>query len=58
MNVAAYFQGVATEFRKVTWPTMPVVLRNFFAVLLGMGLATLLVGAFDFLFIKLLGFII
>lgn len=58
MNLAGYFQGVYAELRKVTWPTMPQVLRNLLAVVIGIALATLVVGGFDFIFLKLLGLII
>ncbi|HSI20541.1 MAG TPA: preprotein translocase subunit SecE [Verrucomicrobiae bacterium] len=58
MKLISYFEGVISELRKVSWPTVPVVLKNFFAVVVGVGLATVLVGAFDFAFIKFLGLII
>lgn len=58
MKLLAYFQGVWAELRKVTWPTVPVILRSFLAVVIGVGLATVLVGAFDFAFLRLLGLII
>ncbi len=58
MKAAVYLQDVVSELRKVTWPTFPVVLRNFFAVVIGVALATAMVGAFDFAFLKLLGLIL
>lgn len=58
MKLLDYFQGVFAELRKVTWPTIPQVLRNLLAVVLGIGLATLMIGGFDFVFLKLLGLII
>ncbi len=58
MKLIAYFQGVLAELRKVSWPTVPTVLRNFFAVVVGVGLATLLIGGFDYTFIRVLGLII
>jgi preprotein translocase SecE subunit len=58
MKLLAYFQGVYAELRKVTWPTVPQVLRNLLAVVVGVGLATLVIGGFDYLFIRLLGLII
>lgn len=58
MNLVNYFQGVATELRKVTWPTVPTVVRHFLSVIVGVAFATLLVGGFDYLFLKLLSFIL
>lgn len=58
MNLVGYFRDVAAELRKVSWPTVPVVVRNFLAVVIGLALATLLIGGFDLIFLKLLGFII
>jgi preprotein translocase SecE subunit len=58
MNLVSYFQGVAAELRKVNWPTFPVLIRNFFSVIIGILFATVVVGAFDYVFIKLLGYII
>lgn len=58
MNLASYFQGVYAELRKVTWPTVPQVFRNLLAVVIGIGLGTLVIGGFDYLFLKLLGLII
>ena len=58
MKFLNYFQGVWVELRKVSWPTMPVLVQNLLSVLLGVAFATVLVGAFDFIFLKLLGLII
>lgn len=58
MKPLGYFQGVATELRKVTWPTFPVLLRYFLSVLIGVILASAVVGGLDFIFIKLLGLLI
>jgi preprotein translocase SecE subunit len=58
MGITTYFQGVAAEVRKVSWPTFPTALRNFLAVVVGVALATALVAVLDIAFIKLLGVII
>lgn len=58
MKPVAYFQGVLTELRRVTWPTVPVVVRNVLAVGVGVAVATVLIGTLDYLFLKLLGLII
>jgi preprotein translocase SecE subunit len=56
--ITSYFQGVAAELRKVTWPTFPTVARHFVSVVVGVAFATALVGVFDFLFLKLLGIVL
>jgi len=58
MKFVSYFQGVAVELKKVTWPTFPVLLRYFLSVIVGVVVATAVVGGLDYVFIKLLGFII
>lgn len=58
MKLTAYFEGVVAELRKVSWPSVPTVARNFAAVVIGLGLATALIAGFDYVFIKLLGLII
>lgn len=58
MKPLAYLQGVATELRKVQWPTFPTLVRHFVAVVVGIALATAVVGGMDYLFIKLLGLLI
>ena len=54
MNIAAYFQGVIAELRKVTWPTVPTIVTYFLSVAIGISIATALVWAMDYSFIKLL----
>jgi preprotein translocase SecE subunit len=56
--VIGYFRGVISELRRVTWPTPMAMLRNLVSVVLGIGLATLLVALVDFLLFKALGFFI
>jgi len=58
MKLVTYFQGVYAELRKVTWPTVPMVIRNLLAVVVGLALATLVIGGFDYVFLKLLSLII
>ena len=57
-SLVSYFQGVGVELRKVTWPAFPVLVRYFFSVVIGMGLATLFIWAVDYLFLHLLTYII
>jgi preprotein translocase subunit SecE len=57
-RLTSYFQGVAAELRKVVWPTVPTLVRHFLAVVIGISLLTVLVGAIDYLFIKALPYII
>jgi|GEM_PF-6386642 len=58
MKPAQYFQGVLTELKKVSWPTPATVGKYFFSVVIGLALASALIAAFDFIFIKGLGLII
>jgi preprotein translocase SecE subunit len=58
MKLTAYFQGVVTELRKVSWPTLPTVGKYFLSVVVGIALATAVIAAFDFIFIRGLGLII
>lgn len=58
MNVPGYFSGVASELRKVTWPTFPVLVRYFLSVVIGLVIATAFIWAVDFVFIKALSLLI
>ena len=58
MKPLAYFQGVLAELRKVNWPTPATVGKYFISVVVGIALATAVIAAFDFIFIKGLGLII
>ena len=58
MNLVSYFQGVSTEIRKVTWPTVPTVVRHFLSVIAGVAFATALVGGLDYVFLRLLSFVL
>jgi preprotein translocase SecE subunit len=58
MNLVAYFQGVVTELRKVTWPSLPTVGKYFLSVVLGIALATAVIAAFDFVFLRGLALIL
>jgi preprotein translocase SecE subunit len=53
-----YFQGVSTEMRKVTWPTVSTVVQHFISVVLGVAFFVVFVGVADFLFFHLLGILI
>ena len=57
-GIAAYFQGVAAELRKVTWPTFQTLVRYFLSVVIGLALATGFVWVVDYAFVHLLSLII
>ena len=57
-RIAAYFQGVTAELRKVTWPTFPTLARYFLSVVVGLALATAFIWAVDYVFVHLLTLII
>lgn len=57
-SLTNYFQGVVAEMRKVVWPTLPTVVRYFSSVVVGVALATVFIGAIDYVFIHSLGLII
>jgi preprotein translocase SecE subunit len=56
--IIGYFQGVIAELKKVQWPTAKTVLLYFLSVVVGLALATVVVWAFDFIFIRGLGLLI
>jgi preprotein translocase SecE subunit len=58
MKVVSYFQDVFAELRKVVWPTSNRVFFNVLAVLIGVAVAIVVIGAFDYVFLKLLGLIV
>lgn len=47
----SYFQGAYHELRKVTWPSVPQVLRYLAAVVFSVLLATAVVGGLDYLLV-------
>lgn len=55
-TLSAYLRGVSFEVQKVTWPTWPVILRYFISLVVGIALATILVGGLDYVFLKALSF--
>jgi preprotein translocase SecE subunit len=57
-SLISYFQGVQTELRKVVWPTVPVLANHFFSVIIGITLATIFVGAVDYVFIHAVAYVI
>ena len=57
-SLVSYFQGVLTELRKVSWPSTPQLLQYFLSVVLGLLIATVFIGAIDYVFIHALGLII
>jgi preprotein translocase SecE subunit len=58
MKLIRYFQGVITELRKVSWPTLPQVVRHLISVVIGVAVAVVFVGVVDFVFIKGLSLVI
>lgn len=58
MNPVSYLQGVVAELRKVVWPTPTTVLKYFLSVVIGVAIATVIVGSLDYIFIHALGLII
>lgn len=58
MKLITYFQGVLNELSKVNWPTLPTVGKYFISVVIGVALATLVIAAFDYIFIQGLGLIL
>ncbi len=56
--VTDYFKGAWLELRRVTWPNWQVVLRNTVSVVIGIGIATLVIALVDYAFIHALGFFI
>jgi preprotein translocase SecE subunit len=57
-SISSYFQGVAVEVRKVVWPSFPSLVRYLVSVVLGIALATVFIGAVDYIFYHLLSFFI
>jgi preprotein translocase subunit SecE len=57
-DLSTYFRGVASELRKVVWPTFPVLLTNFMSVVIGIALATAFIGVVDYVFIHGIAFLI
>lgn len=58
MKTVTYFQGVFAELRKVQWPTFATVSRHFLSVVIGVGVATAVIAAMDFVFIRGLALLI
>ena len=57
-SITGYFQGVLSELRKVTWPTLPTLGKHFLSVVLGLVLATEFIWGVDYVFVHLLTLII
>ena len=58
MKIVSYFQGVLNELKKVQWPTFATVSRHFVSVVIGVAIATAVIAAFDFMFIRGLALLI
>ena len=57
-SLAAYFKGVQTELKKVTWPTFPTLANHFVSVVVGITLATIFVGLVDYAFVHAVAYVI
>ncbi len=57
-GIVTYFQGVAAEVRKVSWPTFSTVMHQFFAVVIGLALFAAFVTGVDYVFIKAVALVI
>lgn len=58
VNPVTYLQSVFTEMKKVSWPTFPTLVKYFFSVVIGVALATVVIGALDLVFVRSLSLII
>lgn len=52
MNPIAYIQGVLAELRRVNWPSAATVVGHFFSVVIGVGVATCIIFAMDYVFLQ------
>ena len=58
VNPISYLQSVFTELKKVSWPTFPTLVKYFFSVIIGVALATAVIGGLNFIFVRGLALII
>lgn len=56
--ITRYFRETFTELRKVNWPSRPEALRLTMIVIIVLVLMSALLGFLDFLFARIVGFII
>ena len=56
--VTRYFRDTNAELKKVTWPTRQEATQLTIIVLIVVGLMSTLLGSLDFVFSKVMGFII
>jgi preprotein translocase subunit SecE len=56
--VTRYFRETFTELRKVNWPTRPEAMQLTMIVIIVLVLMSALLGFLDFLFARIIGFII
>ncbi len=57
-RITSYFRGVATELRKVQWPTAKTVASYFLSVVLGITFAAAVVALLDFIFNRALVYLV
>ncbi len=57
-SVSSYFKGVYGELRKVVWPSAPTLLTYLVSVVVGIALATAVIGIVDYLVIQGISFFI
>ena len=56
--ITRYFRETFTELRKVNWPSRPEALRLTMIVIIVLILMSAILGTLDFLFARIVGFII
>ncbi|OGD65629.1 preprotein translocase subunit SecE [Candidatus Berkelbacteria bacterium RIFCSPHIGHO2_12_FULL_36_9] len=57
-KIQAYFQGVITETKKVTWPNRQQIINHTVTVLVTVAIATIIFGSIDFGLSKILEMVI
>jgi len=53
-----YFRGVASELKKVTWPTRKEIINHTIIVVISAAIAVILTSAIDFGLSKLIEFVV
>ncbi len=57
-KVIRYFREVRSELKKVVWPTRQEAIKLTILVIVGTILISLLIGVFDYIFTKILEFVL
>jgi preprotein translocase subunit SecE len=53
-KIAKFFRDVVHELKRVTWPTRKALLTYTVVVLIALAFFSVLIGLFDFLFLKII----